>query len=268
MPRKGWSQVDTPSGWVQIIRGPRRPLSTTHEARRATEKVRHEGRVHKASRQPRAAVALAVDTAAEVERFESAIAVSGEANPHARPLKDALQATKSRSKVPPVAERVEACKKFLERAKRRVARRQRVINMEEVEEAEKRMLVLQAEAAHPPELVARGRGVAEADCGVDQGTGFFVTVSQHRSPQGSAGRMVLNDIPDLTNVPPMPTNPQDLEGWISNRNCELRNALEFGDVFSITKIGTLLSQGAASLASMNRDVKPMRSADVWMRARH
>ena len=41
------------------------------------------------------------------------------ANPHVRPLKDALEAAKSKSKVPPVAERVEACKKFLERAKRR-----------------------------------------------------------------------------------------------------------------------------------------------------
>ena len=46
---------------------------------------------------------------------------------------------------------MEVCKKFLERAKRRVARpeevinraqEQRVIHMEEVEEAEKRMLVL------------------------------------------------------------------------------------------------------------------------------
>ena len=105
-----------------------------------------------ASRPPEA---LAVDA---VERLESAIAVLGEANLHVRPLKDALEAAKSRSKVPPVAERVEACKKFLERAKRR--------------------------SSPPPELVG-------ADCRVDQGTGFSATFSQHRSPQGSAGRMVL-----------------------------------------------------------------------------
>ena len=26
------------------------------------------------------------------------------------------------------------------------------------------------------------------------------------------------------------TNEQELEGWISNRNCESRNAVEFGDL--------------------------------------
>ena len=30
-------------------------------------------------------------------------------------------------------------------------------------------------------------------------------------------------------------------GWINNRNCEMRNTLELGDVSSIAKIGTLLS---------------------------
>ena len=157
--------------------------------------------------------------------------------------------------MPPVAERVEACKKFLERAKRRVARaeevinraqEQRVINMEEVEEAEKRMLVLQAEAAHPPpsslpEVGELQRQIAEL-------------IRERDLLRQSVSTGVPNDIPDLTNVLPMPTNPQDLEGWISNRNCELRNALEFGDVASTAKIGTLLSQGAASLASMIRDV--------------
>ena len=36
---------------------------------------------------------------------------------------------------------------------------------------------------------------------------------------------------------------QDIEGWLSNRNCELRNALEFGD------LGALVAQGSAQLAS-------------------
>ena len=51
-------------------------------------------------------------------------------------------------------------------------------------------------------------------------------------------------------------NLQDLEGWLSNRNCELRNALEHGDATSIAKLGTLLSQGAALLASITQD-EPM-----------
>ena len=61
---------------------------------------------------------------------------------------------------------------------------------------------------------------------------------------------------DLTTVPPMLSDRQDLEGRISNRNCEMRNALEFGDAPLIAKIGTLLSQGAALMASLSRD-EPM-----------
>ena len=70
---------------------------------------------------------MAVDAIAEVQRLEAAIAALGETNPHAKPLKVALQAAKSRSKVPPVADRIEACKTFIERAQRRVVRAEEVI---------------------------------------------------------------------------------------------------------------------------------------------
>ena len=62
-----------------------------------------------ASRPPEA---VAEDAVAEVQRLEAAIAVLGESNPHARPLKDVLQAAKSRSRVPPVAEGIEALQDF------------------------------------------------------------------------------------------------------------------------------------------------------------
>ena len=32
---------------------------------------------------------------------------------------------------------------------------------------------------------------------------------------------------------------QDLEGWLSCRNCEVLNALEFGDVATVDKVGAL-----------------------------
>ena len=63
---------------------------------------------------------------------------------------------------------------------------------------------------------------------------FAATVPQDKPAQrmGSA-----------ENIPPMPTNPQDLEGWLSDRNCELRNAMEFGDVGLVALIGGLVGQG-------------------------
>ena len=67
------------------------------------------------------------DAMAEVQRLESAIAVLGESNPHAGPLLKSLQVAKSRSRAPPVAGRIEACKSFIERAKRRVVRAEEII---------------------------------------------------------------------------------------------------------------------------------------------
>ena len=40
----------------------------------------------------------------------------------------------------------------------------------------------------------------------------------------------------------MPTSDmQDLAGWMSQRNCELRNAIQFGDPLLVAKIGSLFS---------------------------
>ena len=123
MVRKGWTKMDVPDGWVQIIRGPRPPAAQWPRAsvqnRHPTQQVRQRGPrqngpqrqsgtkpaaghvppLQGSSRPPEAVVE---DAVAEVQRLEAAIAVLGESNPHARPLKDVLQAAKSRSRVPPV----------------------------------------------------------------------------------------------------------------------------------------------------------------------
>ena len=46
-----------------------------------------------------------------------------------------------------------------------------------------------------------------------------------------------------------PTDHQELQGWVSDRNCDLRNAFEFSDHATVAKVGSLLSQGTAHLAS-------------------
>ena len=56
----------------------------------------------------------------------------------------------------------------------------------------------------------------------------------------------------------MPSSLQDLQGWVSDSNCELRDPLEHGDVASIVKLGILLSQGAG-LTSMSGDMMDGKS---------
>ena len=88
--------------------------------------------------------------------FPRAIAALGEDSIHAKGLHEAPRIARARSALPPVAERVESCKKFLDRARQRVVRAQDVIDKataqkkihdEEVAEGERRLVHLQAEAS-------------------------------------------------------------------------------------------------------------------------
>ena len=62
-------------------------------------------------------------------------------------------------------------------------------------------------------------------------------------------------VPDLSQVPPpMPSACfQDLQGWLSDRYCELRNTLEHGDAAFIAKLGSLLNKRSALLATSSGD---------------
>ena len=68
-----------------------------------------------------------VNAIADVSRLESAIAVLGEDNPHTRPLLDALRVAKTQANVPPIHDRIKACKAYLDRARKRVCRAEAVI---------------------------------------------------------------------------------------------------------------------------------------------
>ena len=64
----------------------------------------------------------------EVKKLEAAIAALGTDSVHAKSLHEALRIAQSRNKLIPVAERVESCKKFLDRARQRVVRAQDVVD--------------------------------------------------------------------------------------------------------------------------------------------
>ena len=88
VPRSGWSTVDVPTGWVQVLRGPRPHSETWPTVQKAVGRWRKEkpskstppkpGSVptaeYKPSRAPEVAVA---DAVAEVKRLEAAIEVLG-----------------------------------------------------------------------------------------------------------------------------------------------------------------------------------------------
>ena len=82
----------------------------------------------------------------------------------------------------------------------------------------------------------------------------LLRASQTRIPREQPGEWCAEGPPCVKEVPPIPLDHAELEGWISERNCNLRSALEFGDAATISQIGNLLSQGITQFARSSKDV--------------
>ena len=210
----------------------------------------------------------------EIERLQAAIAVLGESTTLVKPLQEALRVAQTRASVPPIQERVDSCKLFLERAKKRVQRAQEVIDRAceqkvlyeaEVVDGEERLAKLVAEAANiqsPPVVVPQ---VSELQARIDA---LVVERDALRSGHGIhvpapvQGTWMGCGPPRFEDIPPIPTSgAQDLAAWMSQRNCELRNAIEFGDPMLVAKIGGLLGQGASVLSTV-RSGLPEGQTDI------
>ena len=235
-------------GWVQIIRGPRPKSEKWPKAgQQKVHPKRNQSDVSRGHPQPtrqwerdsgllqrstsRPPEAAAAEASLEVERLQGAISALGEGNPLSAPLQAALRSARTKSKVLPVNERVEACKGFLERAKKRLVRieaviakahEQKLIFEAELREGEAHLLQLQAESKVQPQ----GPSVTELQRRIDQL--IQERDALQKNPPKTGLWMTDGTPPIVQEIPPMPEDRQDLEGWLSCRNCELRNALEFG----------------------------------------
>ena len=58
--------------------------------------------------------------------------------------------------------------------------------------------------------------------------------------------------PDLSNIPPLPDDHQAIEEWMNARNCDLRDALEFGSADVISQVSNMLAQGASKMSTLSR----------------
>ena len=184
---------------------------------------------------------------------------------HAKSLHEALRVARNKTKLPPIQEQVESCKSFLERARKRVLRAQAVIDSaieqkavyeKEVADGKLRLEALQAQGTNPPPAVSSL--VSELQQKIDNLVKERDALRPCPDDVGvhkNAEKWMGQGPPSLENIPPMPTtNIQDLEGWLNDRNCDLRNAMEFGDSSLMAKIGLLVGQGATQLGHLGQDV--------------
>ena len=259
MPRGGWKSAPVLDGWVQIVRGPRpksdkwpkvgqqavRPGNSKRSQSAAGDSTKQKSAwdvplLQAPSRPPDRVSAEATE---EVHRLEAALSALGEGNPHAKLLVEALRIARSKAKVLPVEEQIIACKNFVERGRKRVSRveavisralEQKVVFEKEVQEGEARLQ--QLEESQSQRTGDAAASVIELQRRIDD-------LTSERDSLRAATPMA-DGPPVVESIPPIPmSSVQDIEGWLSNRNYELRNALEFGDSATVARLGALVAQG-------------------------
>ena len=198
---------------------------------------------------------------------------SARENAHSKPLMKALEVARARSQISPVDKRIDSCKSFLERARKWAGRLEEVIAratteqevcLQEIAESERRLEQLEAQARVLPTQVDAqvevSVGVLQEKIDVLQKAG--TPVLPRPAP------VWMRDGPlSLDNIPPLPSaNVQDVEYWLNCHTCEMRNALEHGDVGTIARCGSLVAQGAAMLGTLSHDI-PMNARSTLMTER-
>ena len=135
MVRKGWTHVEVPNGWVQLIRGPRpksvqwpRAHDRKHQQpqrhiggqRQATEVPKKDSRqvgVGQAPLHPDERIARA---RVRVGQLESALKALDPLDPAATSLQEALKKAQFQARVPPIESRVKVAEEYLARKQKRL----------------------------------------------------------------------------------------------------------------------------------------------------
>ena len=76
------------------------------------------------------------------------------------------------------------------------------------------------------------------------------------------GVWMANELPDVDRVPPIPSEEQLIYDWLSSRNCELRNALEFGDHRTVSKLSSLLVEGCGASLGATESMDTSSRSDL------
>ena len=141
MGRRDWQETDVSRAWRTILMGQRPPSvqwPRSWEKRGRSSSAVHSKIQHSApkpsqpsrgtpsdrskpsDRQPRGSPDDVAEAQARVIRLQAAVDLLGEDNPDAAGLKTMLAEAKVQTRVAPVGERLDACLKFIERAKKRL----------------------------------------------------------------------------------------------------------------------------------------------------
>ena len=146
MPRRGWQAIEVPSGWYEVIRGPRPPSqkwpwASPHQSaqsrqplfgsgppvcqggrwgqRRGIGRVGQSGQPDRARSSPEVAISAARQ---RVVQLEAALAALGDTGPEVTMLQTALMRAKQAAQEPHLDVQMSLCEHFVTKAQRTTRR--------------------------------------------------------------------------------------------------------------------------------------------------
>ena len=285
MVRKGWSQVEVPSGWVQIIRGPR-PKSVQWP--RASK----EGTFQQQPSQPGASPQLgrwrqvpqsqvlktgfraphpdekASAARERVSKLEAALKAVGDDDDTAPSLRQALQ--KARQQAVPLStqEKVAQCESFLERARKREAAAKEVVSQAqseltrlsaEVAEGEQRLTTLRAELERPqPQVVA-----VDMSAEVERLRALVEQLTKEKEDaRPQVDRQGPNPKRACRREDFVPHCDEEMAEWIEGRQKDLQSAIVAGQLPEVARISQLLSTAAREWQQILQEQAPAMPSAV------
>ena len=176
MPRKGWSHLDTPSGWYTVLRGPRPPSerwpvqqwdswgprsqwSTWKAPKTKFQRRWQRGITNACPPTPAEVQSAAID---RVRRLEAAIDALGAGSEEALCLEGVLAQAKRGASLAPVGERLDSTIKYVERCQKRLLAAEDAVKVAissrdqaaaELEEGQRNLENLRLEAAAQASMV-------------------------------------------------------------------------------------------------------------------
>ena len=266
MPRRGWTSYPTPSGWYEVIRGPRPksvqwPKSSVRTAQvqqPPTKPVRFLPQ--RVSQTPEQRSEVAKQKVSGIEAALAALAAAGSTEgPEVTMLKEALQRARRSAQDRPLQEQLSQNEAFIERTRRRIAaideqKAQEVAELEKAQERRNRLLQEIASAV-PPQAQDVGDPMEEVirlRAKVAQLEAQFPTRGSEEAHQNLCARAAKRraGVPCVEDV--MPTSEQDIHEWMEVKNQELRGALDMGDMESVTCLTDMIPRGAKKIATAHR----------------
>ena len=246
VPRRGWQAIEVPSGWYEVIRGPRpqaqkwpfapsrQPTQQSRQSQSGPASARQGGRwgprrgagsvgrqeLHQ-SRRVRASPEVVLSSAGErVVKLEAALAALGVVGgPEVILLQSSLKSAKRAAQEPALDVQLSQCEQFVARAQKRLAAHdeERVPQVSELQEGESRLARLREAAP-----VARDVPVPQA---VQPDAGVQVARLEEMVKVQDERDALLATRPGSCGAFPLPESLSELSTLVEMKTKELTNAL-------------------------------------------